>query len=71
MVGPLKDFSNRISRTDTHMHANEDIWEIGRITVGEGMRVAKEATMRMIAMRGPATTAAMELVATMAAQWGQ
>jgi hypothetical protein len=52
------------------MHANEDIWEIGQITVGEGMRVAKEATMGMIVTRGPATMPAMELVATMPATMG-
>jgi hypothetical protein len=52
------------------MHTNEDIWEIRRIAVGKGMRVAKEATMGMIATRGPATTAAMELVATTAVTMG-
>jgi hypothetical protein len=60
------------------MHTNEDIWEIRQIVIGKGMRVAKEvkeakeakemkeATMGMMVTRGPATTAVMELVATMA-----
>jgi hypothetical protein len=76
MVGPLKNSSNRISRTNTHMHANKDIWEIGQIMTGKGMRVAKqakevkEATMGMMVTRGPATTAVMELVATTAVTMG-
>ena len=67
MVGPSKNTSNVVSRTDARMHANEDIWEIRQIAIGKGTRVAKEATMGMMMTRGPAATAATELVATTAA----
>jgi len=63
MVGPLKNFSNRISRTNARMHANEDIWEIRQIMVGKGTRVAKEVKEAMkrivVTSVGPATTAGM------------
>jgi hypothetical protein len=49
------------------MHANEDIWEIRQIVIGKGTRVAKEVMMGMMMTRGPAATAAMELIATTAA----
>jgi hypothetical protein len=39
MAGLLKNFSNRISRTNVRMRANEDTWEIRQI---EGSRVVKE-----------------------------
>jgi hypothetical protein len=71
MVGPLKNFSNRISRTNARMHANEDIWEIGQIMVGKGTRVAKEVKEAMkrivVTSVGPATTAGM-VVAMMGSQ---
>jgi hypothetical protein len=53
----LKNFSKPISKTNAHMHANEDIWEIGQI---------KE--LGVVGMKRPATRtrAAMELAVTRA-----
>ena len=48
------------------MHASKDIWEIRQIVIGNGTRVAKEVTTGMMMMRGLATMAVMELVATTA-----
>ena len=58
MVGPSKNSSSLISRTNVHMHTNADILEIRQI---EGLRVAK--VMRRIVTQ---IRVAMELEGTMA-----
>ena len=62
MVGLLKSSSSQVSRTNMHMHTNEDIWEIRQI---KGSRVEMRT-------KGPVTQTrvAMELAATRAGTMG-
>jgi len=67
MVGPLRNSSKQVLKTNMHMHTNKDISEIRQITIGKGTRVVKEVMMGMMVTRGPAGMAGMELVVTMVA----
>ena len=58
MVGPSKNSSSQISRTNARMHANVDIWEIAQI---KGLRVMKKANQMKIRMEG--------VIWTKAAMW--
>ena len=55
MVGPLRNFSSRVSRTNVRMHASMDIWKIKQM---EGKIVTKGKILTQ-------TRAVMELARTM------